>query len=114
VSSVLFLEPFMRVLCTAKGFSLTEGLESQVHERIRFDLDRFTHLVRSIRVLLADENGPKGGQDKRCTVELQLSSGGRIVRKSVASDAYAAIGATFQRIERALVALSERQRPKRS
>ncbi|NDC37670.1 MAG: HPF/RaiA family ribosome-associated protein [Proteobacteria bacterium] len=103
----------MRVLCTAKGFTLTEGLQMQVDERIRLSLDRVSHLVRSVRVLLCDENGPKGGRDKRCTVELELLKGGRIVRKSVAADAYAAIGQSFQRIERALLGLAKRRRARR-
>jgi len=104
----------MKVFCIAKGFSLTEALESQINERIRVSLDRFSAQVRSVKVLLCDENGPKGGLDKRCTVELQLTKGGQIVRKSVASDAYAAIGECFHRIERALAALSKRSRSRRA
>lgn len=104
----------MRILCTAKGFALTDGLESQVHQRIRLGLDRFAHLICSVQVLIRDENGPKGGLDKRCTVELELAKGGRIVCKSVSSDACAAIGEAFQRIERALSTFAKRQRGRRS
>jgi ribosome-associated translation inhibitor RaiA len=100
----------MRVLCVAKGFTLTDALQECVSNQIGVGLDRFKHLIRAVRVTLRDVNGPKGGKDKRCLVQLDLSGGGLIVRESAGVDAYATIVEAFQRVERAVASLGKRRR----
>ena len=44
--------------------------------------DRFAHMIREARLTLRDSNGPKGGVDKLCTIQLRFSPGGMAVLRS--------------------------------
>lgn len=46
--------------------------------RLDASLDRVTPDITHVRVRLADVNGPKGGEDKRCTVRIQLGRLGTV------------------------------------
>ena len=54
----------------------------QIENAFNFAIDRFGHVVRDVVVTLADTNGPKGGVDKRCNVQLRLYPRGLAVVRS--------------------------------
>ncbi len=54
-------------------------LRDQCIDRLRFSLGRLTWLVPRARVLLSDVNGPRGGIDKRCQLEIKTLSADRQV-----------------------------------
>ena len=83
-------------------------------ERVRFAMRRLTWLVPRARVQLTDTNGPRGGADKLCQIELKTTSG-TVVVSSTAKDWRAALDASVQRAARVLVRGMQRQRkPDRS
>jgi ribosome-associated translation inhibitor RaiA len=93
-----------------RGFSLTPGLRTFAERRVEFALDRYGERIARVRVTVADVNGPKGGEDKSCRVEVRLR-GGRAVRTAAAdADAYAAMGAAVHRAGRAVARALERER----
>ena len=47
-----------------------------VERRVQFVMRRLTWLVPRARVQLCDINGPRGGLDKRCQVELKTDFAG--------------------------------------
>lgn len=55
-------------------------------ERVRFALRRLTSWVPRVKVQFSDVNGPRGGVDKRCHVELKTDSAGAVVITSLARD----------------------------
>ncbi|HYQ82255.1 MAG TPA: HPF/RaiA family ribosome-associated protein [Anaeromyxobacteraceae bacterium] len=92
----------MIVEMRARGFSLTPALRAYAERRLGYALDRWRERVARARVLLRDVNGPRGGRDKSCRVEIQLR-GGRWVRATVTDvDAYAAIDGAVRRAARAV------------
>ena len=48
-------------------------------------LDRFNHFIREAQITLRDANGPKGGVDKVCTIQLRFYPRGLAVLKSSGS-----------------------------
>ncbi len=78
-------------------------------ERLRFAMRRLSWLVPRARVQLADINGPRGGTDKQCQIELK-SSTGAVVTSSVATEWRAAVDMAVQRAARVLVRSLQRQR----
>jgi ribosome-associated translation inhibitor RaiA len=93
-----------------RGFSLTPGLRSYGEQRLELALDRHRERIARVRVTLGDVNGPRGGEDKSCRVEVRLR-GGRTVRATVVdADAYAALGAAAHRAGRALARALDRER----
>ena len=70
---------------------------------------RLTWLVLRARVQLADVNGPRGGTDKQCQIELKTSTG-TVVISSLAKDWRGALDTAVQRAARVLVRGLQRQR----
>ncbi len=71
--------------------------------RLRFVMRRMAWLVPRARVQLSDVNGPRGGIDKRCQVELKTDQGGTVVITAMAHDWHGALEAALARSSRVLV-----------
>ena len=83
-------------------------------ERVRFVLRRLAALVPRARVQFSDVNGPRGGVDKRCQVELKTDTAGTVVIASLARDWRTALDRSLNRATRALTrSLQRSQRPVR-
>ncbi len=83
-------------------------------ERVRFALRRLNRLVRRAKVQFSDVNGPKGGVDKRCQVELSTEAAGTVVIASLASDWRTALERSLGRATRTLTRSVQRsQKPLR-
>ncbi|MEY4756093.1 MAG: hypothetical protein RJA34_991 [Pseudomonadota bacterium] len=82
--------------------------------RVRFALRRLTALVPRARVQFSDVNGPRGGIDKRCQVELSTEGVGRVVIASMARDWRTALDRSLDRATRSLRrSLQRSQKPVR-
>ncbi|MBI2751430.1 MAG: HPF/RaiA family ribosome-associated protein [Burkholderiales bacterium] len=83
-------------------------------ERIRFALRRMSGFVPRAKVQFSDVNGPRGGIDKRCQIELKTDSFGTFVIASLARDWRTALDRSLNRVTRALRrGLQRNQRPVR-
>ena len=81
----------MQIDIQARGFRLTDGLRTQAERRVRFALGSTSGRVRSVVMRLADENGPRGGMDKRCTIRANLDGGPPVIIEQQEADLYVAI-----------------------
>ena len=79
-------------------------------QRVRFVMRRLTWLVPRAKVLLSDINGPRGGLDKRCQVELRTDGDRSVVMTAIARDWRSALDNALARAARALVRLLHRAR----
>jgi hypothetical protein len=70
---------------------------------LRFVMRRLSWLVPRAKVQLSDVNGPRGGVDKRCRVELKTDSAGTVVITSLARDWRCALDSALARAARVLV-----------
>lgn len=100
----------MHLRIRSEGFTLTHALHEFVHDRLRHALGRFATLVEAVRVRLRDENGPRGGLDKRCQLEVQVKGQRPLVIDERGADLYAAIGRGAQRVERQVARAVVRRR----
>jgi hypothetical protein len=71
-------------------------------ERVKFALRRLTSWVPRAKVQFSDVNGPRGGVDKRCQVELKTDSAGTVVITSLARDWRTALDRSLTRATRVL------------
>ena len=92
----------MQIDIQARGFRLTEGLRTQAERRVRFALGSTSSRVRSVVMRLADENGPRGGVDKRCTIRANLPGGPPVIIEHQEADLYVAIDRAADRAARAV------------
>ncbi|MGB5439997.1 MAG: HPF/RaiA family ribosome-associated protein [Gammaproteobacteria bacterium] len=93
----------MQTIIQALGFSLTDALENHVHNRIGFTFSHFSGRVRRVTVRLSDLNGPRGGIDKCCLVEVRLDGLPAVVVEDVQPDIYIAIDRAIGRAARSIV-----------
>ena len=103
----------MQIDIHARGFSLTDALETHVHNRLGFTFLHASNRVQRVRVRLSDLNGPRGGVDKRCLVEVRLEGLPAVVVQDVQSNMYTAIdravGRTARTVKRRLAQQGSRR-----
>ncbi len=92
----------MHIVIKTKGFDLTEGLHLQAERRVRFALGSAAARVRNVVVRLADENGPRGGVDKRCSIRASIIGAAHVIIEQQESDLYVAIDRAADRLGRAV------------
>lgn len=100
----------MRLTIQANGFALTEALKNHTEQRIAIALGWARQHMRQLVVSLSDINGPRGGVDKRCRIQVQLGAGREVIIEDVEADLYVAINRAAERADRALVRKIERTR----
>lgn len=91
------------------GFEMTGALQAYAKGRFTFALDRARHVVRQVSIRLSDINGPRGGKDKRCKVQISLPHGRDVVIDDLDSDLYVAIDKAADRAGRTLSRRMERR-----
>jgi ribosome-associated translation inhibitor RaiA len=92
----------MQVLFTSRD-AQAEPLRELTIERVRFAMRRVTPLVPRATVQLSDVNGPRGGIDKRCQLQLKTDGAGTVVITSTAHDWRAALETALDRANRVLL-----------
>ena len=84
-------------------------------KRMRFALRRLSTFVPRAKVQFSDINGPRGGVDKRCQVELTTEKVGTVVIASLARDWRTALDHSLGRATRVLTrSLQRLQKPVRA
>lgn len=84
-------------------------------QRLRFVLRRLASFVPHVKLQFSDVNGPRGGVDKRCQVELTTEGVGKLVVASLARDWRTALERSLARAARALKrSLRRTQKPVRN
>ncbi|MBC7699785.1 HPF/RaiA family ribosome-associated protein [Aquabacterium sp.] len=97
----------MQVLFKSRHPQATD-LRDLTERRVRFVLRRMGWLVPRAEVQMSDVNGPRGGIDKLCQVELRTDGAGSVVVTSVASDWRTALDKALARATRLLMRVLRR------
>ena len=97
----------MRLDIRSQQVGVSEPLRAHIVKRLHFALDRHAGRLAVAVVRLWDENGPKGGEDKHCSLELRgVGLNVRIDERS--GDLFAAVANAAERASRALRRAIER------
>jgi ribosome-associated translation inhibitor RaiA len=103
----------MQIDIQARGFRLTDELRTRAERRVRFAFGSASGRVRSVAMRLADENGPRGGLDKRCTIRAILPGAPAVIVEQQDADLYVAIDRAADRAGRAVSRRLERNSDRR-
>jgi len=103
----------MHIHIQARGFDLTGGLREHVERRLQFALGWADAQLRRVSVRLSDENGPRGGEDKRCRIQIAFPGAASVVVDDTEADLYVAIDRAADRIGRSVARRLARQRDRR-
>ncbi len=100
----------MKIVFQQGKAAVLPAAKDAILERIRFALGRFSHRIRTLRIDFDDINGPRGGIDKRCTIEAVLDHRGPIVVAVMDGDVVVAGTRAARRIARRVSDQFERSR----
>ncbi len=76
----------MHLKIQARNVEISRTFEEWIERRLWFALAKFGGRICRIRVLLEDINGPRGGVDQRCRVEVLLVPSGKIEAEATDAD----------------------------
>lgn len=100
----------MDILIESSLDGASSDWRQQAEHRVRAVLRRMQGQVQQARIRLRDVNGPKGGVDKRCQIQLVTDGHGTLVVE--ASDVHE-LGAFNRALQRASQALTRRWQRRR-
>ena len=100
----------MQIDIQARNFSLTNALRNHIERRLGFALGTRDEHIQRVIVHLSDINGPRGGKDKCCHIQVVLPQLTDVVIEDVESDMYAAIDRASDRAGRTVGRRLSRQR----
>ena len=87
---------------------LAAELHDMARTRVLFVLRRFAVRIPQATVQLSDVNGPRGGVDKRCQVELKTDRAGAVVISAATDQWQSALDNALSRASRLLAKRFER------
>ncbi len=85
-------------------------LRSKIEERIRWSLGRFAERATKVCVRLTDINGPRGGVDKHCRIEVTVRGQKPHTVEDYDAEVLPVVGKATERLRRALVRAAQRTR----
>ncbi len=107
----------MRFDVQGLGFPLTGALLEHTERRLRFALTRTSNRISRVVVRLGDRNGPRGGDDKFCRIQVYLEHATPVLIEGTGADLYAVIDRVAERagrnVARQVDRLHENARPAR-
>ena len=103
----------MQINIQARSFSLTEALRAHIKRRLGFALSTRDEHIQRVQVRLSDINGPRGGTDKHCHLQVVLTHLPDVVIEDTEADLYTAIDRAADRAGRTVGRRLARQRDKR-
>jgi ribosomal subunit interface protein len=99
----------MHIDIQARHFTLTDALRSHAEHRLRLALTCCDDHIQRIVIRLSDINGPRGGVDKHCHIQVVLAGLPDVIIEDTEADMYVAINRAADRAGRTLVRRVNRQ-----
>lgn len=99
----------MQIDIQSRGFSLTDSLLAYAKQRLLIATAYCSGHINRAAIRLSDINGPRGGADKRCHVQIVLAGIPDVVVEDTQVDMYAAIDRAIYRASRTVVRKVDRQ-----
>ncbi len=100
----------MPVQIVARNLELTSAQRQIVERRLAFALGRFGDRVGRVTVFLEDLNGPRGGLDQRCTIEVSLAPSGTVMAEATDAEIVLAVCRAAERVARCVRSEFDRRR----
>jgi len=103
----------VKLLVVGEKMRVRESLHDFVTRRLYFALGRFAPQIERVTARVGDMNGPRGGVDKQCRIEVKLRDLETVVREARADDLEEAASRSAESVERGVARAVERSRHKR-
>lgn len=92
----------MNITTRTQGFEMSDAINQFVRRRLNTALRRFDDEITAVDVYMKDENGPKGGVDKRVIIRVRLRNRQVFAVDTEREDLYAAMELGVKRTKRVI------------
>ncbi len=99
----------MQIKIHSRNFPLTDALHNHAERQIHFALSCCHVHIQRVVMRLSDINGPRGGADKRCHLQVVLAGLPDVVIEDIEADLYVAIDRATDRAGRTVKRKIERR-----
>ena len=99
----------MEIQITNRNLEMKTGQKDYIERRLQFALGRFVSEIRSVGVTLTDINGPRGGEDVQCALQVRLRKRGQIVASDTDVSVEAAVANAVDRVARSVARSLDRR-----
>ncbi|MHB0961410.1 MAG: HPF/RaiA family ribosome-associated protein [Pirellulaceae bacterium] len=99
----------MKLRVVGESISVSEGLREFVARRLEYALGRFAPEIEYVTIRVGDVNGPRGGVDKRCRMEVKLRGLQSILSDVRADDLEVAVAFAAERLGKGVARALERR-----
>jgi len=99
----------MKVFVRSKDPEVDREVRDHVERRLQFSLGRFSDTIGRVNVRIVDINGPRGGEDKVCRIEVRLRPTGTVFVEDSDAVVTAAVDRAAGRTARAVARTLGRQ-----
>tara|TARA_R110002110_G_scaffold355224_2_gene564891 strand:- start:66 stop:410 length:345 start_codon:yes stop_codon:yes gene_type:complete len=103
----------MDVTLDTRNVAVPPTYKSRLARRVSSFFIRFDHSVRRLHVTLKDVNGPRGGKDKVCQMNIELTDGNQIIVQERSNRFVRAMGLCTKRARNLVARQIKKKRPKR-
>jgi putative sigma-54 modulation protein len=81
----------MKIHVRSRQVEVDDAVRAHIERRLQFSLGRLSPRILRVTVQIVDLNGPRGGEDKACRIEVRLLPTGSIFVEDTDADLYAAV-----------------------
>jgi putative sigma-54 modulation protein len=81
----------MKIIIRPRHVDLDDSIREHIDRQLEFSLGRFSSRIRQVTARIVDLNGPRGGEDKSCRIEIQLQPSGVVFVEYTAAHLCAAV-----------------------
>jgi len=92
---------------------LQNSVIENIYNHIATDLKRFDHMIRRVCVQITDVNGPRGGEDKSCRIQVYLKRASSVIVEDRGANILGVIGRAIGRADMAMSRAADRLRGRR-
>lgn len=103
----------MQIDIQSRGFSMTDEILRYAEMRLLYAMSFCQDHINRVKIRLSDINGPRGGTDKRCHLQVVIPGMPDIVVKDTEVDLYDAIDRAMDRARRTALRKIKRLRSMR-
>ncbi len=100
----------MQIDIQARQFTLSDALRDHTENRLHAAMSCCKEYIRKVVIRLSDINGPRGGVDKHCLLQIVLIGLPDVVIEDTEADMYVAINRATERAGRTVIRKINRQK----
>jgi putative sigma-54 modulation protein len=100
----------MKIHVRSRQVELDETVRGYVERRLELGLGKLAERIVRATVYVVDVNGPRGGEDKVCRIEVRLRPTGTVMVADSAADLLVAVDRTADRAAQAVARALKRTR----